>query len=73
MKKKLEFTEVERDKSYIIFEDACNFGCVARLGKENGYNWHLTIPCAEIDLTGQYRNDLFEEAQILWDKHCETK
>jgi hypothetical protein len=56
---------INRDCVYRIYRDGIDMGDCFR--GEDLY-WHLNIPCAEIKIHGVYRNDLFEEAEILYDK-----
>jgi hypothetical protein len=71
---KLKFDFIDRAQMYTIFleddKECGSIGSMLRLTEAHQFNWHLTIPMASIDLTGKYRNDLMEHAQLLWDKHC---
>ena len=56
-------TILNHDVVYHIYHDNIDYGDCYR--GEDGY-WHLAIPSAEIKLRGIYRNDLFEQAQMLY-------
>jgi hypothetical protein len=68
---KLEFRELSStrlsgDVVYRIYLDKIDSGDVFR--REPDRKWSLSIPCASIYLTGENRYDLFEEAQIEYNK-----
>jgi len=74
MIERLEFRIVpdrktNRDVIYRIYKNGVDLGDCFR-GED--LKWHLTISCADIKIHGIYRNDLFEEAQILYDKFTEN-
>jgi hypothetical protein len=75
MKARLEFrsipqSQLTRDVIYRIYLDNVDLGDCFR-GDDT--LWRLTIPSAEIKLHGIFRNDLFEEAEILYGKFINNK
>jgi hypothetical protein len=58
------------DYTYIIYRDDINIGS---LHHTNYIEWYLSIPGAEINLHGQYRNDLVQEAEMLYRKFLGDK
>lgn len=61
--------ETEQDIDYNLYiTDAMLYIGNMHRQEEYPYNWILQIPSAGIKLKGQYRYDLIEEAQILYNK-----
>ena len=74
MKARLDFREIpntrrNNDVVYYIFSDIYNVGECIR--GEDG-EWHLIVTSADIKIHGRNRYDLFEKAQMLYDKFMEA-
>jgi hypothetical protein len=64
----LLFKCAQENNSYIIYHDDINIGSLCR---SKDTRWHLDIPSAGINLHGQYRIDLIELADSLYQKRIE--
>jgi hypothetical protein len=62
-------TILNHDVVYRIYNDNVDLGDCFR-GEDT--MWHLAISSADIKLHGIYRHDLFEEAEILYNKFMEA-
>jgi hypothetical protein len=56
---------LNNDLYFIIYRNNINIGSLCR---REDRNWSLQIPGTEINLVGQYKNVLIEEAEILYKK-----
>lgn len=60
-------TLINGDISYTGYDRKISIGSLCRVSTGHGW-WSLQVPSAEIDLHGEYRNELIEEAGALYEK-----